>query len=325
MNDFVSVIIPALNVERFITPCIESLLRQSYPHEKYEIIVVDNGSQDKTVENAEKFNVRIFKNIKGNISILRNLGAKEAKGEILAFIDADCCATKDWLSTAVYFLNEKQTGAVGCWYSLPENPAPVEAAWDVHMNMKRTANDYVNWVPGGNFILAKSVFNEIGGFNDSLITGEDFEICERIRKNNYRIYSHDKINVIHYGNLKSFKGFFIKQYWHGKGGMQILLEKFPSISLNSTIIYAVLTLILLCGVFTGLFLWFVFHNPTLFIVSSIILLTMIFGLTIRTMARERSVSSFAILAILYLLFGISRGLALFDFKTWRQIIKGKKA
>src|SRR5581483_5212063 len=86
----VSIIIPALNEERMIGRCLASLVALDFAHEKFEVILVDNWSTDKTLEIARSFqdqiNLRILQKTCVRISGLRNLGAQEANGEIVAFL-----------------------------------------------------------------------------------------------------------------------------------------------------------------------------------------------------------------------------------------------
>ena len=87
---FVSVIIPVLNGERTIRECLVSLLRVDYLPERGEILVVDNGSTDRTAEIINSFPVRYLGEERRGKSYARNRGIEASKGEILAFTDADC-------------------------------------------------------------------------------------------------------------------------------------------------------------------------------------------------------------------------------------------
>lgn len=101
MLPFVSVIIPTLNEERYIGKCLESIFNLDYPKNRYEIILVDNGSKDRTIEITKKFNAKIIKRKSLTIGTLRNIGARDARGSILAFIDADCIADRNWIKRAI--------------------------------------------------------------------------------------------------------------------------------------------------------------------------------------------------------------------------------
>src|SRR4030066_504599 len=90
-----SFIIPVLNEEKYIAKCIYSIKKQF--GEDFEIIVVDNGSKDKTVEIVNKMGVSLVYERKKGISNARNTGAKKAKGELLCFMDADGILSNNWL------------------------------------------------------------------------------------------------------------------------------------------------------------------------------------------------------------------------------------
>jgi len=89
--DVISVVVPALNEEGYITSCLESLTSQSY--DDYELIVVDGGSSDRAVELAEKYADQVIV-FRGPVGAARNIGVNRSRGEILAFVDADTVALK---------------------------------------------------------------------------------------------------------------------------------------------------------------------------------------------------------------------------------------
>ena len=90
----VSVVVPAYNEERFITPCLRSLLDQDQPFE--EIIVVDNNSRDRTAEMARACGVRVLRETRQGQSPARNRGFDEARGQIIARVDADTIVPPGW-------------------------------------------------------------------------------------------------------------------------------------------------------------------------------------------------------------------------------------
>ncbi|MEM5793041.1 MAG: glycosyltransferase [Candidatus Aenigmatarchaeota archaeon] len=85
----VSVIIPAYNEEDVIEDCLKSVTSLDYPKKKLEIILIDDGSTDKTVEKAKKFKIKIIKGPHKGVGVARNLGIKKSKGELILFVDAD--------------------------------------------------------------------------------------------------------------------------------------------------------------------------------------------------------------------------------------------
>jgi len=94
----VSVIVPFYNSERYIKSCVEGLLQQSFPREQYEILMIDNNSTDTSIEIVRQYPViRLLDERKQGAYAARNRGLQEAKGEVIAFIDADCVPSHDWL------------------------------------------------------------------------------------------------------------------------------------------------------------------------------------------------------------------------------------
>lgn len=99
---FVSYIIPTLNAQLFLRACLESIRKQDYPADKYEIFVIDGGSSDKTIEIAREFKVTILENPSRDAESGKSIGIEKAKGEIIVLLDSDNeIIKKDWLRKMV--------------------------------------------------------------------------------------------------------------------------------------------------------------------------------------------------------------------------------
>ncbi|MDA2916243.1 glycosyltransferase family 2 protein [Nitrospinae bacterium AH_259_B05_G02_I21] len=114
-------IIPVLNGERTIRECLVSLLRVDYPPGRWEILVVDNGSADRTAEIVKSFPVRYLQEERRGVSHARNRAIEASKCEILAFTDPDCVVSTGWLHDLVQAFEEECVGGVGGDPSLPIN------------------------------------------------------------------------------------------------------------------------------------------------------------------------------------------------------------
>ena len=95
---YYSIIIPTYNEEQYIEQCLHSILQQNIDRSEYEIIVSDASSSDQTCERAKRLANKIVVTKQRGISIGRNLGAREARGDILVFVDADATLAPDFLS-----------------------------------------------------------------------------------------------------------------------------------------------------------------------------------------------------------------------------------
>jgi glycosyltransferase involved in cell wall biosynthesis len=113
----VSVIIPVYQAEGVLADCLTTVLGQTFPREQYEVIVVNNGSTDRTVAIAAGFPVRVVDEPAPGVARARNRGLAEARGELAAFIDADCVAEPTWLEALV---RRYDSGEVG---DVPPDPA----------------------------------------------------------------------------------------------------------------------------------------------------------------------------------------------------------
>ncbi|MGC9310157.1 MAG: glycosyltransferase [Candidatus Aenigmatarchaeota archaeon] len=111
----ISVIVPALNEEKYIEDCLKSILNQTFPRKRYEIIVSDGASTDNTGKIAKRYADRVVVSKKRGIWWGRNYGAKFAKGKYLVFIDADTVLDKDYLETVYPYLEKGYVGVSTCF------------------------------------------------------------------------------------------------------------------------------------------------------------------------------------------------------------------
>jgi len=104
-----SIVLPTYNNEKTIQECLESIFFQNFSKEDFEVLFIDGGSKDKTLEIAKRYPVKILENIKRNEEAARMIGIEKAKGEILCFIDADnILVEKDWITKAVETFKDEE-------------------------------------------------------------------------------------------------------------------------------------------------------------------------------------------------------------------------
>ena len=258
-HPYVSIIIPAYNEEKYINKCLYGIANQEFSD--YELILVDNGSEDNTIPIASAYTKNILQDKTSNIAGLRNLGASKARGRILAFLDADCVPEKDWISKGLARIENNQVGVTGCNNFMPPNSTWLEKVW---YESEPKGVFEVNHIGSANFFVRIGVFNAVGGFNMKMTTGEDYDLCQRIKAAGYKIVSDDSIRVAHLRGAKTLKDRFKKEIWYGRETRYIIKNnKFYPPFVLSLVYLALITIVItsilflshklaLCG-FYGLF------------------------------------------------------------------------
>lgn len=181
---FVSVIIPVFNGEVGLACCLEALRNQSYPGDRFEVLVVDNGSSDNSVEVASGYSfVKVVSEPKPGSYAARNTGIAEARGEVLAFTDSDCIPRRDWLEIGVASLQEHQNvvivGNVSMFAKEAAHPSSVEL-YDMSVSFPQK-NFAEKWKfgPTANLIAFKSTFDQVGIFDCDLKSCGDVQWGQR--------------------------------------------------------------------------------------------------------------------------------------------------
>jgi len=196
----ISVVIPAYNEEKSIERTIESMLESDYPKDKMEIIVVDDGSKDKTYELAKKHEsdrVRIFTKENGGKGTALNLGIKKSSGEIIFTMDADTFVAKHSAKEMVrYFKNPKVMGvAPSMLVHKPKNILQRiqqgEYLFGVFIRKAFASVNAIYVAPGAFSAYRKEFFDKYGGYDTNNIT-EDLEIALRIQYHGYLIEYSEK-------------------------------------------------------------------------------------------------------------------------------------
>ncbi len=212
----VSVIIPALNAEKTISSCIASVLDQDYPHDKYEIIAVDNGSTDRTMELLKGFDDRISifcEPIIGSYNA-RNRGIRDADGDFLLFIDSDCHAEKDWISHMVRPFENRDIRIVSGKIRAASRKKIVQKYCDLFCH-DQAAYFRINMAATSNMAVRRNDMLSAGMFNGKLLSGGDFELCRRVIRKSGELH-YEKEAVVHHHYPGSILNLLKKCFTYGK-------------------------------------------------------------------------------------------------------------
>jgi glycosyltransferase involved in cell wall biosynthesis len=215
-NPLVSIIIPALNSEKTIEKCLNSVKNQTY--NPIEIIVVDAGSEDKTVEIAKNWGATVIEpNIK-NMAKQTNIGAENSNGEYIYRLDSDVVLSKSVVEECVLKCELGNCEAVSTYWG----PDPSISFWAKIRKFEKDCYKYDSNRNVSRF-YKKKVFDEIGGYNENMVYGEDYDIQNRIKNHNYHICFAES-EGLHLGEPKTLKEVVSKQYHYGKTIKEFLRE-----------------------------------------------------------------------------------------------------
>lgn len=214
-NPFVSIIIPIFNSVATIRQCLDSVSKQTYAKERYEIVVIDDGSTDGSSDCVLEYQVILIKQSNKGPACARNRGVKCAKGELVIFLDSDCVVASDWIQKHVNVHvsgcdEGVRLGCVGGSMILPKKHNTIIELSDYYSSWYEpplaSAKQKYEYLPSTNLSILKNVFEMVGGFNENLRCGEDVEFGMRLLGRGYVIKCCPEIEVEHYSRttLSSF-------------------------------------------------------------------------------------------------------------------------
>ncbi len=230
-DPFVSVIVPAFNSEATIKDLLESLMLLDYGKENLEIIIVDGGSTDRTVEITKNYPVRIIVESRKGINVARNAGVKSSKGEILVFTDSDCVVPKDWVRRIVEDFRDQSVGCLGGSALRYEDNflsryADISVVPVLRRFRKREILDGVKlllrYPAGCNMAFRREAVEKAGLFNEKIHYGfDEDDLAERVCKLGYKMLLDPEVIVWHKHRRSLLN--LLKQFFnYGRGGALLI-------------------------------------------------------------------------------------------------------
>jgi peptidoglycan-N-acetylglucosamine deacetylase len=271
----ITVIVAAYNSQQTIEECLKSILSLDYPEGLIEVIVMDGGSKDGTVQMAQKFPIKVI-SIRLNAPAAYNYAMKIASHPILGFIDADAKVEKEWLKLLLPHLDEHQvagvSGSIETWNA--ENLWARSIGFELKNRYSRIGK-YTGRIATMNLLLKKNVVEEVGGWDENLPSQYDTDLGFRISAKGYKIAYEQKAVCYHF-NRSTLKAFYRQQLQYGKNTLRLYF-KHGSLAKGDEITDFGMNIqpLLLLGIVTFFILGLVPVLRFLWVISGLILLAVV--------------------------------------------------
>jgi cellulose synthase/poly-beta-1,6-N-acetylglucosamine synthase-like glycosyltransferase len=224
----ISVVIPAHNALEGIRACLDALERQTVPQEKYEVIVVNDGLVDATAEViTDRYGVSFLSQPQRGAAAARNLGAKQAQGEILLFTDADCVPESNWIEAMIApFADQEVVGVCGVVHTRQTGLLPrfIQLEYDYRYRniARRRQIDFINTGTAG---YRKYIFIESGGFREDLLGAEDAELSFRLASAGHKMVFAPEA-IVYHAHPESISEYVRRKRHYGYWRM-IVYQRYP--------------------------------------------------------------------------------------------------
>jgi hypothetical protein len=235
----------------------------------------------------------------------------------LAFVDADCTVDPDWLIHALGHFGDPRVGAVGSYCAIPlDSPTWVRRV--LHLQIKGLPECVSSqWLPAANFIVRRDVFWASGGFDETLTTCEDVDLCVRISRA-YILIADKRIRCLHNGEPRTLRELFYKELWRGRDNFLgvlrhgISLREMPSVLLPLYFV-AVLVVLMASPALGSLSGW---GMAAVMGGSLVAALLPLLGVAGAICARGKEVRQFPAVVLVAACYLLARGLA--PMRLWRH-------
>jgi GT2 family glycosyltransferase len=223
----VSIVVAAYNAQATLAACLSSLKELDYPDR--ETIVVDDGSTDSTADIAESAGVPVLRLEHRGLAAARNAGAQAASGEVIAFIDADAIADRNWLYHLVECMIRREAVAAGGPNFPPPATSATAAASAAAPGAPRevpSAEDRLAQLCGCNMAVEKSALDAIGGFDTAFIAaGDDVDLSWRLLERG-GVLAYAPGAVVMHERRQTLSAYVDQQRSYGRGE-GLLFRKYP--------------------------------------------------------------------------------------------------
>ncbi len=258
------IVIPLFNDEENLKNLLDSL--KDVGVSSSDVIVSMSGPRGDIGNLKKQHGFRlIYSDQRQNPAITRNKGAKQVKAVYIVFLDSDVLVTQDWKNALDDISMSKLVLLTGDTVHVSATPNWLELFW--FARIERGNRRYIN---GANTVVDKDLFQALGGFDESLDSGEDFDFSIRAARSGVPPILDDRLKVFHEGYPKSIREFIKRERWHASGDLGTLEVFFKSNVMMATSIYMVLVSLALVSLVAASWPIFFFSIVSLLILSLVL-------------------------------------------------------
>ncbi len=221
MGPQVSVVVPVRDGASSLPALLDSLAAQDLEDERYEVIVVDNASRDASAKVAASRGARVVFESQPNRSRARNAGARAARSGLLAFIDADCTATPEWLGALVACRGRAPLVAGPVEIETCDPPNAIER-FESFWRFDQATGVEQGWAATANLLVERSAFDAVDGFDPEYRhIGEDVDFCLRAGRAGFEL-GFCEAAVVRHGAERQLAPVIRRAFFHGYSAAQVL-------------------------------------------------------------------------------------------------------
>ncbi|TDI83750.1 MAG: glycosyltransferase family 2 protein [Caldithrix sp.] len=282
MSFEISVIVPIRDEEKYIRQCLVALQAQDYPHESYEVIVVDGLSDDATPTIVKSFcssnsNFRMLENVHRIPATGLNIGIRAAKAKVIVRVDGHAVVETDYLTQCLNYLQQTEADCVcGLIKTIQTTTKGTAIALSMSSffgvgNARFRISGKEGYVDTGAFLAyRREIFDRIGFFDEDLIGCEDDEFHYRLRSKGGRIFFTPKIQSKYYSR-SSYRELFKQYFRYGLGKVNVLKRHLRMMQLRQFVPPV------LVGIFILSVLLFLFVSPVFLFIPSLYITACLFA------------------------------------------------
>jgi hypothetical protein len=219
----ISFVVPVRNDAHRLQRCLKTIREGTPAGTTIELVVADNGSTDGSIDVARAAGATVLSLPDLRLGELRNRAAAATRAPVLAFVDADHEIGPSWIACALESLRQSNVAGVGAPYHAPAPGTWVQRLYD-RLRQHPTSREEVAWLGSGNIAMRRDVFMQVGGFDTTLETCEDVDLCRKLRARGDVLVADRRMGCVHHGDPATLGQVFFGELWRGRDNIRVSLR-----------------------------------------------------------------------------------------------------